>query len=120
MAMGTAEQAPILRDARKSALLQDIDMIRFELQKHTISRGNPQALASRASSQAAGRIHRGRRSPPVALCAMADDAPLQLKDLCALLGGAAARREFLSRRTDRYIQGADFCCGRSASHPIHG
>src|SRR5262249_35236451 len=34
---------------------------------------------------------------------MAGDAPLLLKDLCALLGGAAAGRELLSRRTDREI-----------------
>src|SRR5205823_1424982 len=65
------------------------------------------------------RFQRGRR-PPYELCAMADAAPLLLKDLGALLGGAAARREFLSRRTDRDIQGADFCCGRSASHAIWG
>src|SRR5712672_2261828 len=65
------------------------------------------------------RFQRGRQLP-YARFAMADEAPLLLKDLCALLGGAAARREFLSRRTDRDIQGADFFCGRSATHAICG
>src|SRR5262249_9722291 len=51
---------------------------------------------------------------------MAGDAPLLLKDLCALLGGAAAGRELLSRRTDRDIHAADFFCGRSASYAICG
>src|SRR6516165_9175645 len=67
------------------------------------------------------RFQRGRASrhrPPYARFAMAGDAPLLHIDLCALLGGAAARREFLSRRTDRDIQGADFFCGRSAPHAI--
>src|SRR5260370_20559899 len=63
------------------------------------------------------RFQRGRQ-PPYARCAMAADAPLLLKELCTLLGGAAARREFLSRRTDRDIQCADFFCGRSAPHAI--
>src|ERR1700674_556371 len=65
------------------------------------------------------RFQRGRR-PPDAGFAMAGDAPLLLKELCALLGGAAARWEFLSRRSDRDIQGADFFCGRSTSHAICG
>src|SRR6516162_1113686 len=65
------------------------------------------------------RFQRGRK-PPYARCAMTADAPLLLKKFCALLGGAAARREFLSRRTDRDIQGADFFCGRSAPHAICG
>src|SRR5215471_3991055 len=65
------------------------------------------------------RFQRGRQ-PPYARCAMTADAPLLLKKFCALLGGAAARREFLSRRTDRDIQSADFFCGRSAPHAIRG
>src|SRR6516165_523445 len=69
------------------------------------------------------RFQRGcayRRRPPEARWAMAGDAPLLLKDLCALLGGAAAGRELLSRRTDRDIHAAYFFCGRSASYAICG
>src|ERR1700757_1732283 len=44
------------------------------------------------------RFQRGRQ-PPDARFAMTHDAPLLLVDLCALLGGAATRRQFLSRRT---------------------
>src|SRR5712672_4162950 len=65
------------------------------------------------------RFQRGRQLP-YARFAMADEAPLLLKDLCALLGGAAARREFLSRRTDRDVHAADFFCGRSTSDAIGG
>src|SRR5215831_6959996 len=65
------------------------------------------------------RFQRGRQFP-YARFAMADEAPLLLEELCALLGGAAARREFLSRRTDRDIQGADFFCSRSPPHAICG
>src|SRR5262245_53743629 len=65
------------------------------------------------------RLQRGRQ-PPHARCAMAGDARLLLIDLCALLGGAAAGRELLSRSTDRDIHAADFFCGRSASYAVGG
>jgi len=39
------------------------------------------------------RLQRGRRPTPYARFAMAGEAALPLKELCALLGGAAARRE---------------------------
>src|SRR3954468_14993881 len=45
------------------------------------------------------RYQRGRQSP-YAPCAMARDARLLRVDLCPILGGAAAGRELLSRRTD--------------------
>src|SRR5262249_18329675 len=55
------------------------------------------------------RFQRGgaSRRPPYSRFAMAGDAPLLLIDLQALLGGAAARRELLSLRTDRDIHGAE-------------
>src|SRR5215469_16181832 len=65
------------------------------------------------------RFQRGRQLP-YARFAMADEAPLLLKELCALLGGAATRGKLLSGRTDRDIQGADFFRGRSTSHAICG
>src|SRR6266404_1096815 len=64
------------------------------------------------------RLQRGRRPAPYARFAMAGDAALPLKKRCALLGGAVARRELLSRRTDRDIQGPELFCGCSASHAI--
>src|SRR6185503_4707452 len=64
------------------------------------------------------RLQRGRRPAPCARGAMAADATLLPKEQCALLGGAAAERKFLSRRTDRNIPSADFVCARRASHAI--
>src|SRR5262245_6129080 len=66
------------------------------------------------------RLQRRRQPAPYARWAMAGDACLLLKEQCALLGGAAAGRELLSRSTNRDIHAADFFCGRSASHAICG
>src|SRR5262245_35000177 len=55
-----------------------------------------------------------------ASCAMAGRAPLVEVDLRALLGVAAARREFVSLRADRDIHAAEFVRGRRASHAIGG
>ncbi len=66
------------------------------------------------------RLQRGREPASHARFAVATDAPLLLKDRCALLGGAMALGEFLSRGTDRDIQSADFFRGWRASHAICG
>jgi hypothetical protein len=65
------------------------------------------------------RLQRGRQ-PPNARFAVAAGAPLLLKERCALLGRAVAQGEFVSRWTDRDIQGAEFFRGRSASYAICG
>src|SRR5215469_166096 len=64
------------------------------------------------------RLQRGRRPAPCARFAMTGDAALPLKDRRALFGGAVARRELLSRRTDRDVQPAEFFCGWSAPDAI--
>src|SRR5262245_48226040 len=64
------------------------------------------------------RLQSRRQPASYASCTMAGDARLLLKDQCALLGGAAARRELLSRSTDRDIHAAEFFRGRSASYAI--
>src|SRR5262245_5225943 len=64
------------------------------------------------------RLQRGRRSPAYARLAMAADAALRPKESLALLDGAAADREFVSRRTDGNIQAAEFFRGGRPSHAI--